>query len=656
MGPLLLSGSTLYGVASGGGSAEEGTLFSIGTDGSNFTVLHTFTGGSGDGAAPEGSLIISGSTLYGVTSGGGNAGGTGTVFSVGTDGSAFTLLHSFSAGADGANPAYGLTLSGTTLYGTSFGGGARGNIFSVGTDGSDFTVLYSFGGGTDGAYPGQLTLSGSTLYGMTAWSTVVSYGDSGGTIFSIGTDGSSFTVLHNFTGGALDGQSGYNDGLVVSGSTLYGMTTEGGAANDGTVFSIGTDGSAFTLLHSFNGTDGVTAWGNLILSSGSLYGVTAGGGANSDGEIFTLATGGTGFGLVHSFGGDNTAATDGADPTGNFILVGDTFYGMAPEGGAANGGTVFSIKADGTGFSVLHSFTYGADGGSPYGSLTLVGSTLYGMTCCGGTGGYGTIFSIGMDGSNFTLLHTFMGGALDGAVPRAALILSGSTLYGITNQGGTAGQGTVFSIGVDGTGFTLLHSFTGVGLDGSYPGFSSLVLSSGTLYGVTEQGGTSSQGTIFSIGTDGTGFNVLYSFTGGTDGAAPNGSLILFGNTLYGTTVQGGTASDGTIFSIGTDGSNFDVLHTFTGGATDGANMYGDLILSGGIFYGMTYEGGSNNEGTIFSMAIDGSAFNLLYSFGATATDSFNPQGDLILSGNALYGMSSYGGSRSGGTIFGFGL
>jgi uncharacterized repeat protein (TIGR03803 family) len=131
------------------------------------------------------------------------------------------------------------------------------------------------------------------------------------------------------------------------------------------------------------------------------------------------------------------------------------------------------------------------------------------------------------------------------------MVLSGNTLYGTTLLGGTTGSGTVFKINTDGGGFTTLYNFNGAS-DGAQP-YAGLVFSGGTLYGVTYAGGSSGQGTLFRVNTDGTGFVTLHTFAGGADGANPRGDLVLGGNVLYGTTSKGGTSNFGTVFSFNLD-------------------------------------------------------------------------------------------------------
>jgi uncharacterized repeat protein (TIGR03803 family) len=157
------------------------------------------------------------------------------------------------------------------------------------------------------------------------------------------------------------------------------------------------------------------------------------------------------------------------------------------------------MGTDGSGFGLLHEFTGLADdGGRPYGSLTLDGSTLYGMTRQGGDGDVGTVFSIGTDGGGFSLLRGFAGGASDGADPHGSLTLSGTTLYGMTEDGGDSNYGTIFSMETDGSNFSLLHEFAGGNDDGSWPR-GSLALDGTNLYGMTYWGGDSNRGVVFSM-------------------------------------------------------------------------------------------------------------------------------------------------------------
>jgi uncharacterized repeat protein (TIGR03803 family) len=210
-----------------------------------------------------------------------------------------------------------------------------------------------------------------------------------------------------------------------------------------------------------------------------------------------MNTGGTGFSLVHAFAG---GAGDGQYPFyGAPALAGSTLYGMTQQGGTSNAGTVFDVNTDGTGFNVLHSFggSINGDGGVPQGQPIVAGTTLYGLTGNGGGANHGVLYRMNTDGSGYTLLHEFGLTPGDGTGALGELLLSGSTLFGTTGHGGTANFGTIFEIQTDGTGYTVLHSFLGGAGDGAGP--EDLVLSASTLYGMTSAGGSSNLGVVFSF-------------------------------------------------------------------------------------------------------------------------------------------------------------
>ena len=328
---------------------------------------------------------------------------------------------------------------------------------------------------------------------------------------------------------------------------------------------------------------------------------------------------------------------NGQCPEGGLTLIGSTLYGTTE--GFGTDGDVFEIGTEGTGYSVLYAFTGGAgtgDGRFPYSDLTLSGTNLYGTTSGGGSQGDGTVFQIGTNGSGYSILHSFSGSA-DGSLPMfGSLALGGSTLYGMDYGGGSLGDGSVFKVNTNGSGFTVLHFFTGGStgvIDGKWP-WGSVTLSGSTLYGMTAQGGVNKQGTIFKISIDGSGYDILHNFTG-SDGKSPFGDLILSGSTIYGEAAYGDGA--GSIFQLNTDGSGFRLLHSFTG-SNDGGWPYGSLLLSGSMLYGTTNAFGSNNDGTIFSLNIAPATIAL--SSGAKTT--------IITGGTATLGMTVSNSPSSG--------
>jgi len=386
--------------------------------------------------------------------------------------------------------------------------------------------------------------------------------------FGLGSAGrataQTFTSLYTFTNGSGTTISS----LVLSGSTLYGTRSSSGESDWGSLFKINVDGKGFKDLYDFTGNeDGANPKAGLVLLGNRLYGTTAAGGSNYTGAIFAINTNGSGFTSLYNFSGapfPDQTNSDGAYPMAGLILSGGTLYGTASGGGTGANGTVFKINTNGTGFTTLYSFSAldsdahtNTDGAYPAAGLLLSGNTLYGTTSHGGGGGIGgngTVFKILTNGTGFTNLYSFTADNYpdytnsDGAGPVASLVLSGNTLYGTAEYGGTSSAGTVFAIHTDGTGFTNLHNFAGTFDDGAWP-IAELLLSGSTLYGTTSYSGSWSDGTLFKLSTDGTGFTNLHMFTGLSDGAAPDAGLILSGNTLYGSTELGAYGGEGTVFS-----------------------------------------------------------------------------------------------------------
>jgi len=389
----------------------------------------------------------------------------------------FTPLYDFTAAQsetnDGAYPGAGLILSDGVFYGTTEEGGANGDgtIFAFNLNSLVHTNLHSFNSASDGSTPyAGLILSGNTLYGTASYG-----GNSGnGTIFAIQTSGLGFTNLYHFTatvGANATNSDGANPigGLILSGNTLYGTASAGGASGYGTVFALNLNNLIFSTLHSFtNGGDGANPQAGLILSGGILYGTAENGGSSSAGTVFAINTSGSGLTNLHSFGplAYNSATekltnSDGANPQAGLILSGSTLYGTCESGGIAGEGTVFAVNTGGSGFANLHNFTavsnpfgHGAnsDGSTPLAALLFTNNMLYGTAYGGGASGYGAVFALNTNGSGFMNLYSFTATFgpynqnTDGANPMGGLIFSGNNLYGTASEGGNGGDGTIFSI------------------------------------------------------------------------------------------------------------------------------------------------------------------------------------------------------------------
>jgi uncharacterized repeat protein (TIGR03803 family) len=384
-----------------------------------------------------------------------------------------------------------------------------------------------------------------------------------------------------------------------------------------TLTVVASTNSPLTTLYSFSGGDGSSPNGLVQGADGNFYGTTEYGGTNYSGTVFEMTTSGT-LSTLYSF----TGVSDGANPAAGLVQGADgNFYGTTEYGGAYEDqwgdtfGTVFTIMTNGT-FTSLYSFS-GIDGANPAAGLVQgADGNFYGTTSFGGVDYYlddGTVFKITAIGS-FTSLVSF--GGRDGIEPEGGLVQGtdgnfyGTTEYGGINRSGSGpsfesrsdppGYGTVFKMTTNGK-LSLLYSFTG-GSDGAYPAAGLVQGADANFYGTAEYGGTNYSGTVFKIMTNGT-FTPLCSFSG-MDGANPAAGLVQGADgNFYGTAEYGGANYSGTVFKI-TPGGVLTTVYTFTGGS-DGAYPNSALVQgTDGNFYGTTSSGGAYGNGAIFRLSL----------------------------------------------------
>ncbi len=442
----------------------------------------------------------------------------------------------------------------------------------------DLTQDFQIGGREDGLYLDKL------VFGPSDTALTVQDLDDGtlpAPVFSTNTFSGPFGIaIHRFDEPYetlnLDGANPV--GLAAFGDGLCGITFNGGMQGDGALFTMDLAGTNFNTFASLSST--ATAGfpqGGVTVSGNRLYGTTRVGGIHNCGAVFSGQTNGL-ITVLHSFNALSqlTAANiGGADPCALLALSGGTLFGSASAGGTSGNGTLFSVSTNGTGFTVLH---------------------------------------------EFSALDPNSGTNADGAVPCDGVTLSDGMLYGTTSAGGASGAGVIFSMHTDGTGYSVLHHFDAVdpltttNLSGAFP-VSGLVASSNVLYGATPSGGAGGAGTLFAIGIDGSGFAVLHDFpaTGpagtNTDGCAPSGRLMRSGNMLYGTASAGGSGAAGTVFALDTTDQYFETIHHFGSVTADGTNSYGAFPVSpvirlGNALYGSAFGGGPGGAGTVFRLQI----------------------------------------------------
>lgn len=374
---------------------------------------------------------------------------------------------------------------------------------------------------------------------------------------------------------------------------------------------------------------------------------------------------------LYSFRG---GPADGCSPSGGLVRnSAGNLYGTTSICGTYNNGTVFELPKKGPEMP-LYSFTGGTDGWYPNGGLARDSAgNLYGTTWEGGVVnsvcpvGCGVVFKVTPKGLE-TVLYSFTGGA-DGSTPNGGLVQDpGGNLYG-TTLGGAHGYGNVFELTPPVSGGVpwnekVIYTFTG-GTDGSTPNGELVRDTTGNLYGTTVSGGDYNQGTVFKVSASGN-EKVLYSFTGGEDGAQPLVGLIRDGHgNLYGTTWAGGDLNCGlgppggpwigcgTVFEVTKKGvetvlSEFDFI------------AYPSRLVRDphGNLYGAAWVGtcSNGNCGTLFELTFSGGAWaeTTLYTFPVGGTYGALPSWEGLLLGpkGYLYGTTNEGGAYGYGTVF----
>lgn len=389
--------------------------------------------------------------------------------------------------------------------------------------------------------------------------------------------------------------------------------------------AIATSSSAQTLttLVNFAGANGNAPIGSMVQGAdGNFYGTT-----NDGGQVGSVECYGNGCGTVFKMTPAGTLTTlyffcsqvgcpDGEYPQASLVIGSDgNLYGTTVGGGIIGGacgqpgcGTVFRITPAGT-LTTLHKFCSEpncADGYSPSGGLLLASDgNLYGATLSGGVDAFGVLYKIAPDGT-FTTFYNFcsLQHCADGESSMGNLIQAADgNLYGTTEQGGAANEGTVFKITLGGT-LATLHSF--ISNEGSFPQSGLTQGNDGNFYGAAQAGGITNDvcspagcGTIYKI-TPGGALTVLHEFTG-ADGSIPISGLVQATNgKLYGGTWWQGPNNCGTLYEVTTSGA-FSTVYNFN--CYDGQSPMGAPMQSvDGSVYGTAAGGGSSGLGTVFRL------------------------------------------------------
>jgi len=622
--------------------------------------------------------------LWGMTFLGGPYWG-GTVFSYDSITGNEAINYNFPITNIGGNSQGDLVEANGKFYGMTDDGGLynKGVIFSFDSTSKAYQKLYDFGSTpSDGGSPtGNLIVFGTKLYGITGTTHIlfsfdlsantftnlytipssgsitladsIFYGvtlsggsNSKGTIFTFDPKSNIYTTKYNFTVG-----NGYspNGRLTVSDSILYGTTTSGGKYSNGTIFSFNINSNVYNDMYSFGGitNDGSTPGASLYLKAGVLYGLTTSGGKYSDGILFSYNTSSNVYSKLVDFGAPN----DGTGPLGGVIEYNDTLYGMTQYGGTYNSmyGTLFCYSLVTNTYTKLRDLHL-ISGSNPMGSFIVSSGKLYAMTSNGGANDYGVIFSLNPGSFYYQKLLDF-NTALNGGNPIGSFTLYNNMLYGLTESGGDSGMGTIFSYDPQLNHYEKLFDFNptqGANPQGGLTEFN------GKLYGMTQSGGSGQTGVIFSFDPSSNTYTKLYDLDYYNNGAYPYSNFIVFNNLLFGMTNEGGFELGGTLFSFNPATKAFNKLYEFGNtNINDGIYPIGNLVVYDSTLYGVTPRGGANSAGILFSYNPFKNAYSILHNFTLANTDGNSPSGSLLLYGKKLFGAGG-GGTYQDGVIFSY--
>ena len=682
--PIADANGNLYGTTVSGGTFNDGTVFELPKGASTIITIVSFNGL--DGANPYGGVIMDASgNLYGTTSLGG-PNNDGTVFEVPAGTNIINTLAAFNGSGNGSNPtqyARPMLDSQGNLWGTASLGGANSNgtLWELPSGSSTITV-YPFSSNTNGANPeaGVVEDVNTDVFG-----TCTTGGTGLGTVFELGTGGTgSFTSLVNFTGtsGAAPGSAPLSTLLQDSMGDLFGSTTTGGSANDGTIFELIPSCSPIVTVLP-QGTSGQPSY-NAMLSATDVIGTATFSLTPSAGNALppglTLSGSGVISGMPTTTGTFNfsVTVTDSASNSGSgmFTIVINpavTITTTALPNWTVNvpgySQQIFATGGTGT-------LTFATAGPLPSGLALSNSGLLAGTPTSAGTYTFTVTATdtVGASASQtytitinppvsigVTTLATFNGA--NGSLPLGDLLKIGTNIFGTTNGGGSStsgpSSGTVFELNESTGMLTTLVTLTGT--NGAEPGGGLVADAMGDLFGTTTDGGASGAGTFFELSRNiSTGiwtYNYT-SFNGTTLGGNPFGDLIMDSNgNFFGTTSSGGSSGLGTIFEvqpIPAGSWTITTLASFDG--PHGAVPLAGLIMGPNrTLYGTTSMGGTSGDGTVFMVPFTTAGtygpITTLASF--DGTNGSDPQAPLTMdSGGNLYGTTVTGGADELGTVF----
>ena len=435
---------------------------------------------------------------------------------------------------------------------------------------------------------------------------------------------------------------------------IWGVAGAGADYNAGAIFKIDGSGNNYSVQQSLFRFDGDYPQASVMQASdGKLYGMTS---SCCTFDAFSIFFRYDPLTKVYERLINFDDSINGSNPNGSLIQAKNgKLYGVTSRGGVYDKGVIFEFEPASKTFKKVHDFD-GINGASPESTLLEASDgMLYGLTNSGGNKEYGVLFQFNLQTATYTKKFDFTGPPVDGGNPLGALIQAkNGKLYGLTSGGGKDDYGTLFEYDPATSNFVTKIEFDGDS-KGSTPFGSLLEATDGNLYGVADGGGANNFGVLFQYNPATSAFDVKINFDDKVNGSNPHSTLIQASDgMLYGNTEYGGTIGDGTLFKYDiatgelTNKFEFDDVGKETGRYPIAALFQ----AKDGLLYGLAYNGGFDNSGTLYTYDIATSTFNKIFDFHEGPNGSAPVSGLTQANDKMLYGVTMVGGANRNGTIY----
>lgn len=655
---LEASDGFLYGMTATGGLNNEGVIFRYHPVSKNFQKVFDFDAGTSGGLSFGSLMEASNGKLYGIGRRGGTN-GDGTLFELDPATLTVSILANFSEATTGKYPTGRLLqASDGKIYGLTNRGGSYGDgvLFQFDINSQTLVKKADFNGPVSGRLTSSSLIEGSNglLYSANAYGGTHDQG----VLFSYDLNSGNISVLHHFDGTSTgDRPSGAP--LFINGKVV-GFTELGGAFNEGSAYSYDPATSTLINITSYDSPRASFPSGSPVLAAnGTVYGLGRGGGSNNVGSIFTFDPVNGTSNRVNDF----DLSLSGGEPYGSLISASNgLMYGLASEGGEFNSGTLFSYDPVSNTLWLLHSFGSAINGTNPTSGLTMYrDGMLYGMTSQGGTTNDGVIFRIDPLTGSFTKLFDFERNVNGGGPMGSFYIASNGALYGVAENGpNTQGGGMLFRFHPPTEQYPsvnyidVIHEFTATNITGGVFPFGGVIEGEpGKLYGTALKGGANGDGILYSIDFYGRYFTVLADFDEATTGASSRHPLLKAKNgKIYGISEEGGTSDAGTIFSYDPVTATLSTEFNFNGNSTGKTPVTSLVQGFDGSLYGTSLRGGSHDQGILYRFNPANGSFQVKHNFSYAGLGNNARCELLIASDGMIYGATRGGGQYDLGKIY----